>query len=184
MKTATRLSMLALVTVLALFAAACGGDGEATASDDPAALPPATEDAPPPAAGACEVGEPDCNDTPGIGGDELPPPSDLPDESGPGTGMLVEGGLTVSDAIGGDATGVIAVQGFLLIDADGARLCEALAESFPPQCGGASLPVTGYDEVLTSPLSTSGDVSWTDQSVSLLGEIVDGTLVVDPTVAG
>ncbi len=98
--------------------------------------------------------------------------------------MLVDGGLTVSDAIGGGASGVIAVQGFLLIDAEGARLCEVLAESFPPQCGGPSLPVTGYEEVLASPLSNSGDISWTDQTVSLLGEIVDGTLVVDATVAG
>lgn len=184
MKTGARLRMIALLTVLTLLAAACGGDGEATPSDDPAALPPATEDAPPSAAGTCLAGEPDCNDIPGVGGDALPPPSDLEEQPGPATGMVVDGGLTVSDALSGDATGVIAVQGFLLIDADGARLCEALAESFPPQCGGASMPVTGYEEVLGAPLSNSGDVSWTGEPVTLLGEIVDGTLTVDPTVAG
>ncbi len=75
------------------------------------------------------------------------------------------------------------MKGFLLIDGDGARLCEALAESLPPQCGGASIPVSNYEEVLGTPLQSEQGVSWTDETVSFLGEIVDGTLVVDPFVA-
>ncbi len=39
MKPKTHLSAIALLTVLAVFAAACGGDGQSTPADDPAALP-------------------------------------------------------------------------------------------------------------------------------------------------
>ena len=62
-------------------------------------------------------------------------------------------------------------------------MCDLLAESLPPQCGGAVISVTGYEEVLGTPLKSAQGVSWTDELVSLLGEIVDGTFVVDPTVA-
>jgi hypothetical protein len=98
--------------------------------------------------------------------------------------MLIDGGLSVSEALATDATGVIGVQGSLFDDGTGARLCEALAESYPPQCGGVSIPVTGYEEVITVPLSNAQGVTWTDQPVSLLGEIINGTLVVSPTTSG
>ena len=167
-------------------------------AEDPASLPPNPNREPDaiPAVGAtCLEGEPDCDDT----GDPGRVPQDLPDggsdpapvlvpeppgaPGGGSAGLLVGGGLTVSDALATDATGIIAVKGFLFVDDDGARLCELFAESFPPQCGGSSIAVTGYDEVLSVPLTTAQGVSWTDDVVSFLGEIVDGTLIVDPTVA-
>jgi hypothetical protein len=179
----------AIVVTMMLLAAACGGG----ASDgDPASIPPNNNPGETPGfSSACIEGEPDCDDTLVVG-DE---PQDLPNEGGEpvvGTGggvvssggMLVDGGLTVSEALTTDATGTIAVKGFLVEDGSGARLCEALAESYPPQCGGASIPVIGYEEVLSAPVSTAEGVTWTDVSVSLLGEIGDGTLVVDATVSG
>ena len=191
MKKPFRFTLIVVFAVLALVAAACGSGDEPAApaapvgSEQPSPLPTnSNPDGTPAASGACIENEPDCNDTVGIGDDpqDLPPPSDTPDEPSP-TGMLVDGGLSVADALATDATGVIAVKGFLMVDDQGARLCELLAESYPPQCGGASIPVTGYEEVLSAPLSSTQGVSWTDQSVSFLGEIVGGTLVVDPTVA-
>jgi len=181
--------LLAIVVTMMLLVAACGGG----ASDgDPASIPP--NDNPgetPGASAACIEGEPDCNDTLVVGEE----PQDLPsDDEEPviGTGggvvssggMLVDGGLTVSEALTTDATGTIAVQGFLVADASGARLCEALAESYPPQCGGASIPVVNYEEVLSVPFGSAEGVTWTDVSVSLLGEIIDGTLVVSAAVSG
>ena len=191
MNKSIRLTILTLFAVLALVAAACGSGDEQGAprapggSEEPAVLPPnSNPDATPGAAGACLEGEPDCQDTlaPGDAPQDLPPPSDTPDEPSP-TGMLVDGGLSVSDALATDATGVIAVRGLLFIDDQGARLCEVLAESYPPQCGGTFLPVTNYEEVLGVPLSNAQGISWTDQLVSFMGEIVDGTFVVDPTIA-
>ena len=186
-----RLTLIAIFTVLALVAAACGSDPEQGAPqapggpEKPAVLPPnSNPDNTPDPFGACLEGEPDCNDTAGPGDKppDLPPPSDPFDEPSP-TGMLVDGGLSVADALATDLTGVIAVKGFLMVDDQGARLCELLAESLPPQCGGAAISVTGYEEVLGTPLESAQGISWTDELVSFLGEIVDGAFVVDPTVA-
>jgi hypothetical protein len=139
-------------------------------------------DSAPPAAGACVVDEPECNDT-GVLPDDanpLPPPSDATMSGG----MVANGGLTVSEALVSDVGGVIAVQGFLFDDGSGPRLCETLAESFPPQCGGASLPVSGHEEAVNIPMLEEQGVTWTDQTLVLFGEVVGGTLVVDPTVTG
>jgi hypothetical protein len=192
MKKPLRLSLVALLAVLALVAAACGTGDDRSASaapvggsEEPAVLPPNSKpDTTPPLAGACLEGEPECNDTaaPGDVPSDLPPP-DVPDTPLSPTGVLVDGGLTVAEALATDATGVIAVKGFLLVDDQGARLCELLAESLPPQCGGSAIAITGYEEMLSTPLSNAQGVTWTDQYASFLGEIVDGVLVVDPTVA-
>lgn len=177
--------------VLAAFALVLVACGDGTVEESPiASLPIADDGATPPAAsGACLEGEPDCNDTGVIG-----EPQDLPlgDDEPTGVdgggvvsgGMTVDGGLEVSEALAGDAAGIIAVQGYLVDSGSGAKLCEALAESFPPQCGGASIPVSGYEEMIDVPLNSNQNTTWTDERVTLFGEIIDGTFVVDPTVAG
>jgi len=187
---ATRPGRLAAVlTTLVLLATACaGGSG----NDDPASLPPNDNPGDTPAvAGVCAPGEPNCVDTIVVDDDASEP---LPDDSEPvvgtgggsvaSSGMPIDGGLSVSEALNTDATGVIAVQGFLLDDGTDARLCEVLAESYPPQCGGASIRVTGYEEAITVPLSNAQGVTWTDDSVSLFGEVIDGVLIVSLTASG
>ena len=47
------------------------------------------------------------------------------------------------------------------------RLCEALAESFPPQCGGASLIVEGLVLGLVAGLERSGGVQRTNFSIQV-----------------
>ena len=165
--------LLLFVSALALVAAACGTDtADLPVNPNPGAEPPGI-------AGACLEGEPDCNDTlePGEVPDDLPP-SDV------GSGALVDGGLTVSEALATDATGILAVQGFIVDDGSTARLCEALAESMPPQCGGASVPVDGYENAEIGPLASAQGGTWTDQSVVIFGDIIDGVLMVNTTVDG
>lgn len=193
--------VVALLALVALVVAACSGDSSneepaplapAAGAEQPDPLPPNDDPGDAPAiAGTCLEGEPDCLDTlePGQEPQDLPD-HDLPvpprDEE-PGAvsgGMLVAGGLTVSEALATDATTILAVQGFLFDDGSGPRLCELLAESLPPLCGGASIPITGHEEVIAVPLVTAQGVTWTDASVTVFGEIIDGILVVDPTVAG
>ena len=118
------------------------------------------------------------------GGDD--PVSDDDPPSDPGTGttpdavLIVEEGSTatgpgisVTDAlafVGGEA---VLVNGSLFIDADGeALLCEAIAESFPPQCGGARLVVDGLDPA-SVPLEEASGVRWAE-SVQLFGRVVAG----------
>ena len=161
--------MLILLAAFALVLAACGGDDETTSelpiNDNP--------DAGGAAAGACLVGEPDCNDTPGG------VPQDLPqDLEPPAADEQPIVNLTVAEAA--NASGQVVVNGFL-VDVNGeSRLCEVLAESFPPQCGGASITMTSLEQIDPDDLMTEGDVTWTDFPVTVLGEMVDGTLVVTP----
>ena len=88
-------------------------------------------------------------------------------------GPIVEPGLTVSEALGHQATDdLVSVTGALFVGADGAvRLCEAMAESFPPQCGGSQLAVEGLDlDDVAGLLQTEGNVSWAER-VTLFGSV-------------
>lgn len=65
-----------------------------------------------------------CGDAGGEAGLSLPP---------------ADGGSTISQAIGEDMPSGW-IRGFIVAERnEPVRICEALAESFPPQCGGASL---------------------------------------------
>ena len=99
------------------------------------------------------------------------------------TGFLVDGGLTVSEALATSAQDVIAVRGIYFADATQSLLCELLAESFPPQCAGPRIPVdtAGID---LGPRQTAGGVTWSNDTVVIFGEIVGGTLVGAPMVNG
>ena len=70
------------------------------------------------------------------------------------------------------------VTGNLLVQGGETRLCSALAESFPPQCGGPSLLVSGLDLETVAGLTTEGDVSWTDRPIVLEGVVHGDTLSV------
>jgi hypothetical protein len=78
----------------------------------------------------------------------------------------------------GDHEGAAAVTGSLLANGDDVRLCAALAESFPPQCGGGSITVVGLDLETLDGLTTEGDVTWSDLPVTVEGVLEDGTLTV------
>ena len=154
--------LILIVAALALATAACGG-GE----DDAAALP-VNDGADPSSAAACLADEPDCNDTPG--GE----PQDLPTSGDDAAAIAV----SVIDAV--DMTGPAVVTGFLVDRGGDLRLCEALAESFPPQCGGESIALSDHDQVDPDDLQSEGAVTWTDYAVTISGEIVDGTLIATP----
>lgn len=157
---------LLLIASLMLLLAACGGADETT---DELPIDDGIDRAPA-AGGTCAEGEPDCNDTPG---DE---PMDLP-SSGDADEPLP---ATIPVVAASDGAGPVAVAGFIVVVGNDPRLCEALAESFPPQCGGASIPITSLDRVGPDDLKREGDVTWTDYAVTLFGEMADGTLVVTP----
>ena len=171
--------IITLLVALTLVAAACG-DTTAEPTDGPVA------------AGACTAEDPDCEDTL-IGDEPLPGAEPIPGDDPVtvnGGGFVADEGLTVSDALATDAADTLAIRGFLFADDQGWRLCEALAESFPPQCGGASLAIAGVDDALAArlveeePIEESQGVKWTDQHIWLFGEIVDGELVLDATILG
>jgi hypothetical protein len=90
--------------------------------------------------------------------------------------MAVDGGLTVAEALATDATGVLAVKGFVVADGDEVRLCDALLESYPPQCGGDSVVLDSLEVVDPDALTAEGAVTWTDSPQTVFGELADGLL--------
>jgi hypothetical protein len=114
----------------------------------------------------------------GCGGDDAPAGDPLtvtaPQSSGLGAGP----GISIDEALASDSDEVLLVNGNLLAQGGEVRLCSALAESFPPQCGGPSLIVDGLKLEEVDGLVTEGDVAWTDRPIQLLGVVADGTLTV------
>jgi hypothetical protein len=118
----------------------------------------------------------------GCGGDDAPADdaapaagaatgSTVPQTSGLGAGPPV----SIDAALASGSSEPQLVAGNLLVQDGEARLCSALAESFPPQCGGASLHVEGLKLEEVDGLITEGDVSWTDRPIELLGVVENDT---------
>ncbi len=111
----------------------------------------------------------------GCGGDDGPNDdaggNSVPQMSGIAAGPAI----SIDDALAADSDEPLLVAGNLLAQDDEIRLCSALAESFPPQCGGASLHVAGLDLAEVDGLITEGDVSWTDRPIELLGVVENDT---------
>ncbi len=80
-------------------------------------------------------------------------------------------GMRVGEALGHQATDdLVTVTGALFVDPDGTvRLCDAMAESFPPQCAGDRIAVRGLD-LDALQLQEANGVRWMD-SVSLFGSV-------------
>jgi hypothetical protein len=104
-----------------------------------------------------------------------PPASRAP--AGPG----VDGTLTIADDVAGPAVQVAdalarrgeaaRVRGSLFVEGNGRMLlCEAIAESFPPQCGGQRLEVVGLDLATIAGLQSANGVRWAE-AVELSGAV-------------
>ena len=74
-----------------------------------------------------------------------------------------EGPLSIEEARDQDGS-VVEVEGYLIERGGELRLCEAILESFPPQCGEPSLRVDG---------SAPGP---SEKRVTLLGKVEDGAI--------
>ena len=84
----------------------------------------------------------------------------------------VGSGLSVAQALTHRATDdLVSVAGTLFVGADGTvLLCDAIAESFPPQCGGPRIVVQGLDLATIQGLQTENGVSWAE-GVTLFGSV-------------
>jgi hypothetical protein len=80
-------------------------------------------------------------------------------------------GISIEGAIGSGGDQPLLVNGALFVDPEGrALLCDAIAESFPPQCGGLRLEVHGLDPGSLADLQEENGVRWAEQ-VQLLGTV-------------
>ena len=110
--------------------------------------------------------------------DGAPWPPDGSDTDPPSTATATAGVLEVAELVPGSPLDAVTVAGFVVSDASGSRLCEALAESFPPQCGGSSVTITNPDQ-LDVELDSEQGVEWTGTRVELSGSFDGDALTVD-----
>jgi len=100
-------------------------------------------------------------------------------EPGDGTQSGVGPGISVAEAIAGDFEGPVLVNGYLFVDTEGeVTLADMVLESYPPQPGGATLEVEGLD-LSQVELHSDHGMSWTDDTIQVLGIVADGKLIVD-----
>ena len=81
--------------------------------------------------------------------------------------------LDVAQLASGNSLGSVVVEGAVVWDDMGARLCQSLMESFPAQCGGPSVAISN-PEAIDANFDESGGVRWTPSFVTLAGQF-DGT---------
>lgn len=169
-----RLMTLAFVAVIGAVAAGCAAsEGRGDPSADGVAV----------VTGACSEEVLDCSDTL-IDGDLPPAPAGSEDESPDSAGFIVDGGIDISEAIAYEGTEVVAVRGYFVADGQTARLCEVLAESYPPQCGGVHVVVTNPEALSHTVLIEEGDTQWSEDWVIVLGHVVGGELTIASNVSG
>ena len=88
------------------------------------------------------------------------------------SGSIASGpGISVDDAVNQAGQGPLLVNGSLFVDAGGTvMLCDAIAESFPPQCGGTRLEVRGLDLAGIPDLQEANGVRWAEHA-QVLGTV-------------
>ncbi len=91
-------------------------------------------------------------------------------------------GISIGDVFTSNLKGPLLINGLLHAQNGQVRLCEVLAESFPPQCAGRSLVVKGLDLMMMDGLTSEGSVTWSDQLVQVLGTVEGEVLTVEGTV--
>jgi hypothetical protein len=98
--------------------------------------------------------------------------------SGTDSGASGSSAITVKQALTAKPGEAVLVRGALIVSGGIARLCYAVLESYPPQCGGPSLVVRELDLNTVGELTNANGVTWSDREVRLRGTVVDGTLTV------
>lgn len=154
--------LVAIVAVAMITAGCASGEADAPDSGSTAAM--------------CAEGTEDCNDTPGtdLPDDALPPNTDGEPISGPDAADAV----TVQEARDHIGSDPIVVSAFYLDDGTSARLCEVSLESYPPQCGGASLTVTNPEVMSDFPLVEEGATQWSEGFVVVEGIVSAGQITI------
>lgn len=76
--------------------------------------------------------------------------------------------LTVTELLAGVGSGEVTVQVVLFDDGSGLLMCEALAESFPPQCVGDRVPIAN-PETVDADFTQQDGIRWTDRPAFLIG---------------
>ncbi len=173
MKLATLITHAAALLVVA-------GCANAPAQELPINDQPVADDSP--IIAVCAPGEPNCEDTTVVVDLDDPESEKLADST---TGPTFHGEFTVEEAVGFEGEGTLVVRGHLFFDEDGDSLCEELAPGGERyECGVARIPVENLSPEAFGDLIVHHDgLTYSQEPVSVLGEVVDGVLVVSAFVS-
>ncbi len=108
-------------------------------------------------------------------GDGVRPPDG--DASGDANGSVLTPAELLDRIAAGSVDGTVTVTAVLFDDGNGLVMCEALAESFPPQCPGRRVRIANPD-VVRADYTIEGDIRWTDRAVTLRGSVDGNEFVV------
>jgi hypothetical protein len=126
-----------------------------------------------------------CTAVPGwAGGGRAPADAPGGNRGNGGAVTAVGPGISIDDAMKSNLNRPLLVNGALVARGGEARLCSALAESYPPQCAGTSLKVEGLDLSTVKGLQSANGVTWSDNQVQLLGRVRDGVLTIERGAGG
>ncbi len=73
----------------------------------------------------------------------------------------------------------VQVRGFVVVEADDAVIADLLAESYPPQPGGATLRLVGVRLSELDGVRRTGRITWTEAPVVVTGVVAAGALSLD-----
>jgi hypothetical protein len=102
-----------------------------------------------------------------------PTPQPQPQIAGIGAGP----GISIDEAIAMDSDEQLLVNGNIWAEGDKVYLCDAVAESHPPQCAGVRLEVVGVKLAEVDGLQRASGIAWTERT-QLLGVVADGKIAV------
>jgi hypothetical protein len=86
--------------------------------------------------------------------------------------------LTVEQLLARSADTPVAVAGLLHVEQGVTRLCAAILESYPPQCGEPSAELVGLDLSTVPGTTTAGGVTWKEGVVLTVERAADGRFAV------
>ena len=105
--------------------------------------------------------------------DGEPAPQPQPPIAGIGAGP----GISIDEAIAFESNEPLLVNGNIWAEGDKVYFCDAVAESYPPQCAGVRLQVVGVKLAEVDGLQRVGDIAWSERT-QLLGVVADGKITV------
>ncbi len=91
------------------------------------------------------------------------------------SGDTPSGPLTVEEVVDRSPDGVVTVNGFLLVDESGPRLCAAILESFPPQCGEPAIFLVDLDVSSVGNTQSEQGVVWREDVTLTVQQVDDRT---------
>jgi hypothetical protein len=111
------------------------------------------------------------------GSDESGEPTTTPQPPPASAGLGAGPGISIEEAIALASPEPVLVNGWVHAQGGEIRFCDAIAESYPPQCPGVSLLVEGLKLEEVDGLQRANGVAWSERT-QLLGVVADGKITV------